>query len=219
MKPHINLRQDAKAIMSAAFAAADPTAAVEKALRSRTDLDQYEKIFVVGAGKATGTMARAVEQLLGDRIALGCVNVKDGDSIRLRRIEARLCGHPVPDERGLAGAKRIADICRTAGERDLVLCLVSGGASALMPLPAPPITLPKKQETTRLLLGCGADIQEMNTVRKHLSGIKGGQLARLAAPAKVLSFILSDVVGDDPGVIAWGRPHLGTPQALKMHGK
>jgi hydroxypyruvate reductase len=204
MKQKHNLRQDAKAIMSAALAAADPTAAVERAIRSRSDLDRYEQIFVVGAGKASGTMARTIEQLLGDRIAAGCVNVKDGDSAKLRRIEMRLCGHPVPDERGLAGARRIAEICQLAGEHDLVICLLSGGASALMPLPATPITLAEKQDTTRLLLACGAEIQEINTVRKHLSGIKGGQLARLAAPAKVLSLILSDVIGDDPGVVASG---------------
>ncbi|HYA17812.1 MAG TPA: glycerate kinase [Bryobacteraceae bacterium] len=204
MKHRHKLRQDAKAIMSAALAAADPTGAVERALREQTNVDQYERVFVVGAGKASGTMARAVEEQLGDRIAAGCVNVKEGDSIRLRRIETRLCGHPVPDDRGLAGAKRIAEICAEAGERDLVICLFSGGASALMPYPAPPITLAEKQETTRLLLACGAEIQEINTVRKHLSAIKGGQLARLAAPAKVLSLILSDVVGDDPAVIASG---------------
>ena len=204
MKHRHKLRKDAKAIMSAAFAAADPTAAVERALRNRQDLDQYDRIFVVGAGKASGTMARAVEQMLGDRIAAGCVNGKDGESTKLRRIELRLCGHPVPDERGLAGAKRIAEICAEAGERDLVICLFSGGASALMPYPAPPITLAEKQETTKVLLASGAEIQEINTVRKHLSAIKGGQLARLAAPAKVLSLILSDVVGDDPSVIASG---------------
>jgi glycerate 2-kinase len=204
MKHKHKLRQDAKTIMSAALAAADPTAAVERALRNRHDLDSYERIFVVGAGKASGTMARAVEQMLGDRIAAGCVNGKDGESIRLRRVEHRLCGHPVPDERGLSGAKRIAEICSEAGERDLVICLFSGGASALMPYPAPPITLAEKQETTKVLLASGAEIAEINTVRKHLSAIKGGQLARLAAPAKVLSLILSDVVGDDPSVIASG---------------
>jgi glycerate 2-kinase len=204
MKQKYKLKQDAKTIMSAALAAADPTAGVERALRSRTDLDQYERIFIVGAGKASGTMARAAEQLLGDRIAAGCVNGKDGESVKLRRIELRLCGHPVPDERGLGGAKRIAEICSEAGERDLVICLLSGGASALMPYPAPPITLAEKQETTKLLLASGAEIQQINTVRKHLSAIKGGQLARIASPAKVLSLILSDVVGDDPSVIASG---------------
>ena len=199
-----NLRRDAKAILMAALAAADPTSAVEKVLRARDDFHRYENIFVVGAGKAAGTMARTVEQFLSGRVSAGCVNVKDGDTARTRLIELRPCGHPVPDERGLQGAKRIAEICTGAGENDLVICLLSGGASALTPFPAPPITLTEKQETTRLLLASGADIHEINAVRKHLSAIKGGQLARLAAPAHVLSLILSDVVGDDLDAIGSG---------------
>jgi glycerate 2-kinase len=199
-----NLRRDAKAILMAALAAADPTAAMEQVLRARDDLDKYERIFVVGAGKAGGTMARVAEEFLGNRITAGCVNVKDGDSAKTRVIELRHCGHPVPDERGLQGAKRITELCREAGERDLVICLLSGGASALSPYPAPPITLGEKQETTRLLLASGANIHEINAVRKHLSAIKGGQLARIAAPAHVLSLILSDVVGDDLDVIGSG---------------
>jgi glycerate 2-kinase len=199
-----NLRRDAKAILMAALAAADPTGAVEQVLRARNDLDQYHRIFVVGAGKAGGTMARALEQFLSGRISAGCVNVKDGDTARTRLIELRHCGHPVPDERGFNGAKRIAEICADAGENDLVICLLSGGASALTPYPAPPITLSEKQETTSLLLASGASIHEINAVRKHISAIKGGQLARLAAPAHLLSLILSDVVGDDLDVIGSG---------------
>ena len=199
-----NLRRDAKAILMAALAAADPTAAVDRALRVREDLDRYERIFVVGAGKAGGTMARAVEAFLGRRISAGCVNVKDGDTAKTRLIELHACGHPVPDERGFNGAKRIAEICEEAGENDLVICLLSGGASALTPYPAPPITLSEKRETTKLLLASGANIHEINAVRKHLSAIKGGQLARLAAPAHVLSLIVSDVVGDDLDVIGSG---------------
>src|SRR5580700_186890 len=199
-----NLRRDAKAILMAALAAADPTAAVDKVLRGRNDLDRYERIFVVGAGKAGGTMARAAERFLGSRISAGCINVKDGETSKTRLIELRHCGHPMPDERGLNGAKRIEAICTGAGENDLVICLLSGGASALTPYPAPPITLAEKQETTRLLLACGASIHEINAVRKHISAIKGGQLARLAAPAHVLSLILSDVVGDDLDVIGSG---------------
>jgi glycerate 2-kinase len=198
------LRRDAKAILMAALAAADPTAAVDKVLRGRDDLDRYKRIFVVGAGKAGGTMARAAEHFLGSRISAGCVNVKDGDKSKTQLIELRHCGHPVPDERGLSGAKRIEAICIEAGENDLVICLLSGGASALSPYPAPPITLAEKQETTRLLLACGASIHEINAVRKHISAIKGGQLARIAAPARVLSLILSDVVGDDLDVIGSG---------------
>src|ERR1700722_338704 len=104
-----NLRRDAKTILMAALAAADPTAAVERVLRSRKDFDRYQRIFVVGAGKAGGTMAVAVERFLGSRISAGCVNVKEGDAAKTRLIELRSCGHPVPDERGLNGAKRIAE--------------------------------------------------------------------------------------------------------------
>jgi glycerate 2-kinase len=200
----MNLRKDAKAILKSALAAADPTAAVRDALRTRRDLDRYGRIFVVGAGKAGGTMARAAEQVLGRRIFGGCVSVKEGDMARCRRIELRPCGHPVPDERGVAAAHRIADLCAEAGERDLVLFLLSGGASALTPYPSPPVTLAEKQETTKLMLACGASIHELNALRKHISLIKGGQLARIVAPAHAVSLILSDVVGDDLGVIGSG---------------
>ena len=190
----VKLRQDARAILNVALIAADPTVAVEQALRHR-DFSAYNRIFVVGAGKASGTMARVVEEHLGPRIAAGCVNVKDGDTAlsgqatKPTLIELRPASHPIPDERGLAGSRRIAEICAAAEENDLVLCLLSGGASALMPSPAPPVTLQEKQEATRLLLACGAGIHEINAVRKHLSSIKGGQLARMAAPARVLSLI------------------------------
>src|ERR1700722_19236074 len=126
-----NLRRDAKTILMAPLAAADPTAAVDRVLRAREDFDRFERIFVVGAGKAGGTMARAVEHFLGNRISAGSINVKEGDTAR---------------------TQRIAEICTEAGENDLVICLLSGGASALTPYPAPPITLAEKQETTKLLL-------------------------------------------------------------------
>jgi hydroxypyruvate reductase len=198
------LRTDALAIFRAALKAADPSHAVQQALRARKDLARYERIFVVGAGKAAGTMARAADRVLGRRIFAGSVNVKDGDPSRTRRIEMHPCGHPSPDERGVSGTRRIVELCREAGERDLVVFLLSGGASALTPLPAPPVTLGDKQETTKLLLACGASIDELNAVRKHLSLFKGGQLVRVAAPARVLSLILSDVVGDKLDVIGSG---------------
>ncbi|HKD08104.1 MAG TPA: DUF4147 domain-containing protein, partial [Bryobacteraceae bacterium] len=198
------LRANALAIFRAALKAADPSHAVEQALRARKDLTRYERIFVVGAGKAAGTMARAAEKVLGRRVYAGSVNVKDGDPSRTRRIEAHPCGHPSPDERGVEGTRRIVELCREAGERDLVVFLLSGGASALTPFPAVPVTLGDKQATTKLLLACGASIDELNAVRKHLSLFKGGQLARVAAPAHVLSLILSDVVGDKLDVIGSG---------------
>ena len=198
-----SLRRDALAIFRAGLAAADPVAAVQSHL-SHLKATRYKRIFVVGAGKASARMAVAIERHLGRAITAGLINVKDGHIAKLRRIEQNECGHPVPDSRGIAGGKRIAEIARGAGKQDLVICLISGGASALLPLPAPPLTLADKQETTRAMLACGATIHEMNTVRKHLSAIKGGQLARMAAPAAVECFILSDVVGDDLSVVGSG---------------
>jgi glycerate 2-kinase len=149
-------------------------------------------------------MARAVERVLGRRVTGGFINVQDNLAIRPRRIALHSCGHPVPDERGVEGARRIIEIARVAGRRDLLICLISGGASALMPAPAPPVTLAAKQDTTRKLLACGATIHEINTVRKHISQIKGGQLAKLAWPATTITLILSDVIGDDLDVIGSG---------------
>src|SRR5258706_727898 len=207
-------RKPAVQISRAALHAADPEQAVLRHLsfdgetlaagRHRYRLSQFDRIQVIGAGKASASMARAVERLLGRRISGGLINVKDGDAPSLRRIELNESGHPVPDQRGEQGARRIAEIARAAGPRDLLICLISGVASALMPAPSPPITLAEKQETTRQLLACGATIHEINTVRKHMSGIKGGQLARLASPATVIALILSDVIGDDLDVIGSG---------------
>ncbi len=198
------LRRDALAIFKAGVAAANPAAMVEAALKRRRDLDRYERIFVVGGGKASGTMAVAAERVLGRRITAGCIAVKDGDAAKAKRIELCPCGHPVPDNRGVGAAARIAELCSETGENDLVICLLSGGASALLPAPLPPITLAEKQEITRQLLACGATIHEINAVRKHLSAIKGGRLAKLAAPARVLTLALSDVVGDQLDVIGSG---------------
>jgi hydroxypyruvate reductase len=197
------LRRQARSIFRAAVAAADPAAGVRRRLE-RLDTSRYRNIYVVGAGKAGASMAAAAERLLGKRITSGLVNVKYGHVTKLRRIELNECGHPVPDEQGVAGAERIAQIAEGATRDDMVLCLISGGASALLPLPAPPLSLEEKQEVTRLLLASGADIHEFNAVRKHLSRIKGGQLARLAWPATMEALLLSDVIGDDPGVIGSG---------------
>src|SRR5277367_2468867 len=197
-----SLRRQALRIFKAALKAADPYQAVLRHLR--IDPEPYRNIFVIGAGKASAQMARAIERLLGARITGGEINVKDGHGAKLRRIKINECGHPIPDQRGVAGARRIAQIASQAGPDDLIICLISGGASALLPLPAPPITLAEKQKTTRLLLHCGASIHEINCVRKHISRIKGGQLARLAYPATLLTLILSDVIGDDLDVIGSG---------------
>jgi hydroxypyruvate reductase len=197
------LRKQAHDIFRAALKAADPVDSVVRTLR-REKYEQYRRIYVIGAGKAGASMAKGAERVLGRRISSGLINVKDGYTEKLRRIELNECGHPIPDARGVDGARRIAAIAAQAGEGDLVLCLISGGASALMPLPAPPITLEEKQATTKLLLACGADIHEINALRKHISLIKGGQLARLAHPATVMSLMLSDVIGDNLDVIGSG---------------
>ena len=198
----LNLRKTALQIFKAALKAADPAEAVARHFTAPAE--KFERIFVVGAGKAAAPMAKAVEQILGNRITGGFINVKHGHVGKLKSIEQNQSGHPVPDEAGVRGAQRIAAIVRDATAHDLVICLISGGASALMPLPAPPITLAEKQATTNLLLACGATIHEINAVRKHISAIKGGQLAALASPARVVSLILSDVIGDNLDVIGSG---------------
>jgi hydroxypyruvate reductase len=172
--------------------------------KQRYRLRDLRRVFVIGAGKASAAMAKAVERLLGARIDSGLVNVKYGHIARLRRVKLNECGHPVPDDAGVDGAAGIMAMAEAAGQGDLVICVMSGGGSALMPLPAPGITLDEKQATTRLLLASGANIHEINAVRKHISRCKGGQLAEAARPARVLSLLLSDVIGDDLDVIGSG---------------
>jgi hydroxypyruvate reductase len=149
-------------------------------------------------------MAKALEDLLGDRISDGVIVVKEGHGLALQHVRIHEAGHPVPDERGIRGAEDILSLVSAAGERDLVLCVISGGGSALLVAPTEGVTLEDKQEVTRLLLACGADIHDINTVRKHLSRAKGGWLARRAHPATVATLILSDVIGDDLNVIGSG---------------
>ncbi len=170
----------------------------------RFDLDLYTHIYVTGAGKATAAMALALEEIMGDRIAEGVVSVKYGHTADLKYIEIIEAGHPVPDENGCLAAEKIMTLARKAKENDLFICLISGGGSALMPLPVAGVTLEDKQALTRGLLACGADIHEINSLRKQLSLIKGGGLAAAASPATVITLMISDVVGDDPGTIASG---------------
>jgi len=207
-------RHAALKIFRAALKAADPYEAVMRhvrvergtlfAGRRRYRLDRFHEIRVVGAGKASARMAQAVERLLGKRISQGLINVKYGHTASLRRIELNECGHPVPDENGLRGSRRILEIASQAGPNDLVVAIISGGASALLPYPLPSSTLQEKQRITGELLRCGANIHELNTIRKHMSAIKGGHLAEAAAPAQVLALVLSDVIGDDLDVIGSG---------------
>jgi glycerate 2-kinase len=197
------LRENALAILHAALRAADPTAVCREWATHRFQ-SPPGRVFVVGAGKASAAMALGIEDVLGDKITAGLINVKYGHTAPLRRIELNECGHPIPDESGVNGARRIAALTQQAQAEDLVICLISGGASALLPNPAGDLTLAEKQEVTRQLLACGATIHEINTVRKHLSAIKGGQLAAMAEPARIVTLILSDVIGDNLDVIGSG---------------
>ena len=168
------------------------------------DLDRFDGIYVVGAGKAGAMMAGAMETILGGRLAGGAVNVKYGHTAPLQRVELIEAGHPIPDAAGVEGTAKIVELLERLGEDDLVFCLLSGGGSALMPLPADGMTLEEKQAVTGRLLRCGATINEINTVRKHISRVKGGRLARLVSPARVVTLVLSDVIGDPLDIIASG---------------
>lgn len=209
------LRSDAARIWRAALRAVDPEGAVRACARRqgsilhigprRFHLGKIRKVWILGAGKAAAPMGRAMERILGPYLAGGILVTQYGHSLPLRRMEILEAGHPLPDAHSLAAASRIRDLARHSVEpEDLVLCLLSGGASALMASPADSIPLEDKLECTRLLLRSGAPIGELNAVRKHLSALKGGGLARWLAPAAVVSLILSDVVGDDVGTIASG---------------
>jgi glycerate 2-kinase len=199
----LTLRQSARAIFDAALAAGDVRPLARRALLAVTP-PETGRLIVVGAGKASGAMAAAVEEAWGDRVTEGLVAVKDGYLAPTRRIRLVQAGHPVPDERGAAAAQEIRALAEAATADDLVLVLISGGGSALTPSPTPPITLADKQAVTRLLLAAGATINQLNCVRKHCSLLKGGQLARAAAPARVHALLLSDVIGDPLDVIGSG---------------
>lgn len=200
----------ALAILDAALDAAQPGEAIRRALRLDGDqlwvdgrlYQDFDEILVMGAGKAGAAMAQAVEDILGDRITAGLVIVKDGHLLPTRRITLREAAHPVPDARGAAAVEEMVRV--RAGKKSLILCLISGGGSALMTLPAPGIGLDDLGQLTGALLRCGAPIQDINTVRKHLSQVAGGGLARLLYPATVITLILSDVIGSPLDVIASG---------------
>ena len=208
------LRSDAAAIFEAGLKAADPVNAVKNRLirdgniitleGSEYNLADYENIYVIGMGKAAASMASAIEDIFGGLITEGVVNVKYGHSVPLIRIKVNEAGHPVPDENGIKGTREIIELLGRSGRNDLVICLISGGGSALLPLPAADITLQDKQELTSALLSCGATIHEINALRKQISGVKGGRLARFAYPSALISLILSDVIGDNLDVIASG---------------
>ena len=171
------------------------------------------RTVVLGTGKAAAAMARTVEDTWPDRTLEGLVVTRYGHAVPCRSIRVAEAAHPVPDRAGLAAASEILDMAHAAGPDDLVLFLLSGGASALLSLPAPGVSLADKQAVTRDLLAAGADIHETNAVRKHLSAIKGGRLAAAAAPARLETLAISDVAGDDPATIGSG-PTVADPTTL-----
>jgi len=168
------------------------------------DLKNYNRITVIGAGKASTSMAYEVEKILDDKIDEGFVVTKYHFRSKLKRIQVFEASHPFPDKDGIDASKKIIEICKNAKENDLIINLISGGASSLLPLPADDITLEDKIKTTELLLIAGATIHELNTVRKHISAIKGGQLAKYVYPATIINLIISDVIGDQLDVIGSG---------------
>jgi glycerate 2-kinase len=221
MEPHairtLSHKETILAVQQAALLAVEPGAAVRRHVQrlgerltvgtQSYDLAAIGRIWIVGGGKAATAMAAALHAILGERLTGGLVITKYGhaglgpDTGPVEVVEA---AHPLPDEAGVEGSRRLAELLAGATGCDLVLAVISGGGSALMTLPAPGLTLEDMQKTTDLLLRCGASIVELNTVRKHLSQIKGGGLARLAGEASVASLVLSDVVGDPLDTIASG---------------
>lgn len=212
------LRAQALGVFRAGVEAVDPYRVVRQALlleqgglrvtgpegTSFVPLEPGARVLVLGAGKATAGMALAVEEVLGDRLTAGVVTVKWGHRRDLRRVQQLEAGHPVPDQAGEAAARAQLALLAGLGPRDLVLALFSGGGSALLAAPAADLALADLQVLTELLLGSGATIQEMNAVRRHVSALQGGQLARRAAPARLVTLLLSDVVGDAQDAIASG---------------
>lgn len=206
--------KDARVIFEAGIRAVDPYEGIRRCCKMEGnvldvngrsyDLSSVKDVYIVGAGKASARMAQGLEIMLGRRVKGGIINCKYGEPLRLDFVEVHEAGHPIPDRNGVRGSKRILDLARRADEKDLLLCVLSGGGSALLPLPVDEISLEEKQETTEVLLSCGAPINEINAVRKHISLIKGGRLAEAAFPAQVISLILSDVIGDPIDVIASG---------------
>jgi hydroxypyruvate reductase len=214
------MRSDARKLFDAAVKRVDPFQAVKSFVRlsgsrlvlgpeegsgeTPLPLESFEHVYVTGGGKASAPMAKALEEILGERISGGLIVVKYDFTEPLKFLEIMEAAHPLPDGKGVEGARRILELLQGAGEKDLILSLISGGGSALLPLPAGGITLAEKQAMTRMLLECGASIGEINAVRKHISLSKGGQMARAAFPATTINLMLSDVVGDRLDVIASG---------------
>ena len=211
--PDKNARTIFRQLFLSGLDAADPESAIRRTVRIRHnrlrvgtreyDLSGFSRIVCIGAGKASGAMAAAVERLFGSRLEGGLVVVNDGQAGKTKGIRLFEARHPVPDHRSEKAARRMVRLLESLTDRDLILMVLSGGASSLLAAPAAGLTLKEKQLTTRVLLRSGATIHQVNTVRKHLSGIKGGRLAG-ATTATVITLVLSDVPGDDPAIIGSG---------------
>jgi glycerate-2-kinase len=211
----VTLRADLDPVLRAALAAAEPEAAVRGALAANdTRLRTGDgPIWLIGAGKATAAMARGARAALGDRVAGGSLTLPRGSRAVIPGVEVWEARHPVPDVQGLAGAAHALQLARGLGHDDILLCLLSGGASALWPAPPDGVSLGALRESTEALLRSGAPIAEMNAVRKHLSRIGGGQLARAAAPARVITLAVADVIGAGDDSIGSG-PTLPDPSSF-----
>jgi len=206
--------KDAKLIFYAGLEAVEPYKAVKRFVKRKDgilkiadrayNLKKIKRVFIIGIGKAAFPMTKAIEEVLEDRVSEGYIVVKYGYGGKLDKIKVLEASHPIPDEAGMMAAEKIISLLKKTKENDLVICLISGGGSAILPAPVEGITLEEKQKVTKLLLDCGASIKEINTIRKHLSRLKGGQLAKLAYPSYLHTLILSDVVGDRLDTIASG---------------
>jgi hydroxypyruvate reductase len=209
-----SLREKALSIFQACLKGADPKLCVKRFLKLengyisagnfRRRLDQIKRIIVAGAGKASALMAQATEEILEDKIDKGIVVAEKGPEVALKKTELFFGGHPFPDENGARGTQEILQMLSEDKDNDLVIFLLSGGGSALLVSSAEGVSLEDKKRMVQLLFECGANIDEMNTIRKHISKVKGGRLAKIAYPAQTISLILSDVIGDRLDSIASG---------------
>ncbi|MDX1410839.1 MAG: glycerate kinase [Nitrospirales bacterium] len=221
--PNRRMKSILKGLLESGLQAADPKVAIRKALQRkgrmlqvgtrRYDLSKFNRVICVGAGKASGNMAQAVEQQLGKWLQGGVVVVKEGEECRTGTIQIRQAGHPTPDKRSSRAGKEILSLIHSLTRDDLLLVILSGGASSLLVAPVQPIKLADKQKMTRLLVKSGANINEVNAVRKHLSAIKGGRLAE-ASSASIIGLLLSDVIGNEVSTIGSG-PTVADPSTYQ----
>lgn len=223
-KDSSQIRKDILKILEYALKKSLPELAISTSVRLKGDelkitnekllLSEINNIFVIGSGKATYRMAKALYGIIGDKISRGIITINESSKKDIGPIKVIQAGHPIPTEKGIKGANEILSLAEEAKEKDLIISLISGGGSALLVSPLRGISLPDLQKTNELLLASGASIKEINTIRKHISKIKGGKLSGAAYPANLISLIISDVVGDDLATIASG-PTVGDKTTYK----